>query len=69
MLREIGQEPLVLKGSVSDAAHVALAVKTMEREMGGIDVLASSDTGAVAALGDSLTYANISTPDAYCRWP
>jgi lysophospholipase L1-like esterase len=35
----------------------------------GIDVLASPDTGAVIALGDSLTDANISTPDAFCRWP
>jgi lysophospholipase L1-like esterase len=35
----------------------------------GVDVLASSDTGAVIALGDSLTDANISTMDAYCRWP
>jgi lysophospholipase L1-like esterase len=35
----------------------------------GIDVLASPDTGAVIALGDSLTDANISTMDAYCRWP
>jgi len=35
----------------------------------GVDVVASSDTGAVVALGDSLTDANISTHDAYCRWP
>lgn len=35
----------------------------------GIDVLASQDTGCVIALGDSLTDANISTHDAYCRWP
>jgi lysophospholipase L1-like esterase len=35
----------------------------------GIDVLASSETGGVVALGDSLTDANISTHDAYCRWP
>jgi lysophospholipase L1-like esterase len=35
----------------------------------GVDVLASPDTGAVVALGDSLTDANISTMDAYCRWP
>jgi lysophospholipase L1-like esterase len=35
----------------------------------GVDVLASSETGAVVALGDSLTDANISTMDAYCRWP
>jgi lysophospholipase L1-like esterase len=35
----------------------------------GIDVLAPRETGAVVALGDSLTDANISTPDAFCRWP
>jgi lysophospholipase L1-like esterase len=35
----------------------------------GVDVLASRETGAVVALGDSLTDANISTMDAYCRWP
>jgi lysophospholipase L1-like esterase len=35
----------------------------------GIDVLASAETGGVVALGDSLTDANISTPDAHCRWP
>ncbi len=35
----------------------------------GIDVLASPDTGCAVALGDSLTDANISTHDAYCRWP
>jgi lysophospholipase L1-like esterase len=35
----------------------------------GVDVLASPETGAVVALGDSLTDANISTKDAFCRWP
>jgi lysophospholipase L1-like esterase len=35
----------------------------------GVDVLASRDTGAVVALGDSLTDGNISTIDAFCRWP
>ena len=35
----------------------------------GVDVLASSETGGIVALGDSLTDANISTHDAYCRWP
>jgi lysophospholipase L1-like esterase len=35
----------------------------------GIDVLATRETGGVVALGDSLTDANISTPDAFCRWP
>ena len=32
-------------------------------------MLASTETGCVIALGDSLTDANISTHDAYCRWP
>ncbi len=35
----------------------------------GIDVLSTPDTGAVVALGDSLTDANISTHDAFARWP
>jgi len=35
----------------------------------GVDVLASADTGGVVTLGDSLTDGNISTMDAFCRWP
>ena len=35
----------------------------------GIDVLAPEGTGGVVALGNSLTDANISTHDAFCRWP
>jgi lysophospholipase L1-like esterase len=35
----------------------------------GIDVLAPQGTGGIVALGDSLTDANISTHDAFCRWP
>ena len=35
----------------------------------GVDVLASSDTGGIVTLGDSLTDGNISTHDTYCRWP
>src|ERR1700729_2631119 len=35
----------------------------------GVDVLASAETGGVVALGDSLTDGNISTIDAFCRWP
>jgi lysophospholipase L1-like esterase len=35
----------------------------------GVDVLASGDTGGVVTLGDSLTDGNISTMDAFCRWP
>ena len=35
----------------------------------GVDVLASRETGGIVAFGDSLTDANISTMDAFCRWP
>ena len=35
----------------------------------GIDVLAPAETGGIVALGNSLTDANISTHDAFCRWP
>jgi hypothetical protein len=35
----------------------------------GVDVLAPEDTGAVVALGDSLTDANISTHDGHHSWP
>ena len=35
----------------------------------GVDVLADAGTGGVVTLGDSLTDGNISTIDAYCRWP
>ena len=35
----------------------------------GIDVLAPKETGCIVAVGDSLTDANISTHDAYARWP
>ena len=35
----------------------------------GIDVLAEPGTGAVVALGDSLTDGNISTHDAHANWP
>src|SRR5215212_4325162 len=35
----------------------------------GVDVLAGNDAGGVVALGDSLTDGNISTIDAFCRWP
>jgi lysophospholipase L1-like esterase len=37
--------------------------------LGGVDVVAEANTGGIVALGDSLTDANISTPDAFCRWP
>jgi lysophospholipase L1-like esterase len=35
----------------------------------GVDVLAPSDALGIVALGDSLTDGNISTIDAFCRWP
>ena len=35
----------------------------------GVDVLAAEGAGGVVALGDSLTDGNISTIDAFCRWP
>jgi lysophospholipase L1-like esterase len=35
----------------------------------GVDVLAGPEAGGIVALGDSLTDANISTIDAFCRWP
>jgi lysophospholipase L1-like esterase len=37
--------------------------------LSGVDVVAERSTGGIVALGDSLTDANISTPDAFCRWP
>ena len=35
----------------------------------GIDVVTEQTTGGIVAMGDSLTDGNISTHDAYCRWP
>jgi lysophospholipase L1-like esterase len=35
----------------------------------GIDVLAGPDIGGIVTLGDSVTDGNISTHDAFCRWP
>jgi lysophospholipase L1-like esterase len=35
----------------------------------GIDVVAPQETGAIVALGDSLTDANISTHDGHHSWP
>lgn len=35
----------------------------------GVDVLAPTGTGGIVALGDSITDGNISTHDAFCRWP
>ena len=35
----------------------------------GVDVLAGAEAGGIVTLGDSLTDGNISTMDAFCRWP
>src|ERR1700720_3927465 len=35
----------------------------------GVDVVAPGEAGGIVALGDSLTDGNISTIDAFCRWP
>jgi lysophospholipase L1-like esterase len=35
----------------------------------GVEVMAPEQTGAVVAIGDSLTDANLSTPDTNHRWP
>lgn len=35
----------------------------------GIDVVAPAGTGGIVAFGDSITDGNISTHDAFCRWP
>jgi lysophospholipase L1-like esterase len=54
------------------AAAITMPVGKITDEwffVSGIDVLASHETGGVVALGDSLTDGNISTHDAYCRWP
>src|SRR5712692_3485281 len=54
------------------AADVTMPVGKITDEwcfVSGVDMLASSDTGGIVSLGDSLTDGNISTHDAYCRWP
>jgi lysophospholipase L1-like esterase len=57
-------------GDFSDTAVMPVGSITSDWFfVSGIDVLASQETGGVVALGDSLTDANISTPDAFCRWP
>lgn len=35
----------------------------------GVDVLAPAGTGGIVTVGDSITDGNISTHDAFCRWP
>jgi lysophospholipase L1-like esterase len=37
--------------------------------LSGIDVLTNGDVGGIVAFGDSITDGNISTHDAFCRWP
>jgi lysophospholipase L1-like esterase len=37
--------------------------------LSGVDVFAAGNTGGIVAVGDSLTDANISTHDAFNRWP
>jgi lysophospholipase L1-like esterase len=54
------------------AADVTMPVGKITDEwffVSGVNVLASSDTGGIVTLGDSLTDGNISTHDTYCRWP
>ncbi len=54
------------------AAEVAMPVGKLTDDwyfVCGVDVLAAPDAGGIVALGDSLTDANISTIDAFCRWP
>jgi len=42
LLGELGAAVLVFKGSVSDSAHVASVVKSVEKEWGGVDVLVNN---------------------------
>ena len=57
-------------GNFADAVEMPVGKITDEWFfVSGVDVLASSETGGIVTLGDSLTDANISTHDAYCRWP
>lgn len=37
--------------------------------LAGVDVVAPAGTGGIVAFGDSITDGNISTHDAFCRWP
>jgi lysophospholipase L1-like esterase len=57
-------------GNFADAINMPVGKITDEWFfVSGVDVLASPETGGVVTLGDSLTDGNISTHDAYCRWP
>jgi lysophospholipase L1-like esterase len=57
-------------GNFADAINMPVGKITDEWFfVSGVDVLASPETGGVVTLGDSLTDGNISTHDAFCRWP
>jgi lysophospholipase L1-like esterase len=54
------------------AAETVMPVGTLTDQwffLCGVDVLAPAEACGVVALGDSLTDGNISTIDAFCRWP
>jgi lysophospholipase L1-like esterase len=52
-------EPVMPVGRVTDDWYF----------LAGIDVRAPAGTGGIVAFGDSITDGNISTHDAFCRWP
>ena len=57
-------------GNFADAAVMPVGSVTGDWFfVSGVDVVASTETGGIVAVGDSLTDANISTMDAFCRWP
>ncbi|MFT5392772.1 MAG: lysophospholipase L1-like esterase [Gammaproteobacteria bacterium] len=37
--------------------------------LSGVDVMTNDDVGGIVAFGDSITDGNISSYDAFCRWP
>jgi lysophospholipase L1-like esterase len=57
-------------GNFADAAVMPVGNLTDQWFfVSGVDVVAPQEAGGVVALGDSLTDGNISTIDAFCRWP
>jgi lysophospholipase L1-like esterase len=58
-LGNFSAEPAMPIGRITDDWYI----------LSGIDVVTDAATGGIVALGDSLTDGNISTHDAYCRWP
>jgi lysophospholipase L1-like esterase len=57
-------------GNFTDAAVMPIGNLTDQWFfLSGVDVVAPQNAGGVVALGDSLTDGNISTIDAFCRWP